>query len=125
MLDAGNYDIGRDGHFPELDRRELTSGELLARLLPGARVVKAFNTIWYRHLRDDGRPDAPPADRRAIPVATDDPAGKRLVFELAEQLGFAPVDAGSLADCRRQELGTPVFNKPVGPDRARELLDQA
>jgi predicted dinucleotide-binding enzyme len=123
VIDPGNYDIPRDGHNEELDRGEITTGQLLARQLPGATVVKAFNTIWFRHLLEDGRPDAPAADRRAIPVAADDPVAKQAVFRLVEELGFAPVDTGSLADCRRQELGTPVFNQAVGPDRARELLE--
>jgi predicted dinucleotide-binding enzyme len=122
VVDAGNYDIARDGHYSALDSDETTSGELLAAHLPGAKVVKAFNTIWYRRLRDEGRPDRRAADRLAIPVAGDDPAAKATIIALVDQLGFAPVDTGSLAESRRQEYGTPVFNKPVGPDEARSLL---
>jgi predicted dinucleotide-binding enzyme len=122
VVDAGNYDSGRDGHYESLDRGETTSGQLLAAHLPDASVIKAFNTIWYRRLRDEGRPDRPVAERLAIPVAGDDPAAKALVVGLVDQLGFAPVDTGSLAESRRQEYGTPVFNKPVGPEEARALL---
>jgi predicted dinucleotide-binding enzyme len=85
-------------------------------------VIKAFNTIWYRRLRDEGRPDQLVADRLAIPIAGDDPAAKATVAELVDQLGFAAVDTGSLADSRKQEYGTPVFKSAVGPDEARELL---
>jgi 8-hydroxy-5-deazaflavin:NADPH oxidoreductase len=122
VVDAGNYDIARDGHYTALDRGETTSGELLAAHLPGARVIKAFNTIWYRRLRDEGRPDRAAADRLAIPVAGDDPAAKATIIALVGELGFAPVDTGSLAESRKQEYGTPVFNKPVGPDEAQTLL---
>jgi 8-hydroxy-5-deazaflavin:NADPH oxidoreductase len=122
VVDAGNYDIGRDGHTAALDRGETTSGELLAAHLPGAKVIKAFNTIWYRRLRDEGRPDRPAADRLAIPVAGDDAAAKATVVALIDQLGFAPVDSGSLAESRKQEYGTPVFNQPVGPEEALRLL---
>ncbi|MFD1151469.1 NADPH-dependent F420 reductase [Saccharothrix hoggarensis] len=122
VVDAGNYDIYRDGRYPQLDRGETTSGQMLAEILPGARIVKAFNTIWYRRLRDEGRPDRPAAERLAIPVAGDDPEAKAAVFALAEQFGFAPVDTGTLAESRRQEYGTPVFNKPVGPADAEALL---
>jgi predicted dinucleotide-binding enzyme len=122
VIDAGNYDPYRDPAVPELERGETTSGQLLAAHLPGARIVKAYNTIWWRRLREEGRPERPVAQRLAIPVAADDQAAKDLVFALTEQLGFAPVDAGSLADSRRQEYGRPVFNQPVGPDRAAELL---
>jgi 8-hydroxy-5-deazaflavin:NADPH oxidoreductase len=122
VVDAGNYDIARDGHYASLDRGETTSGQLLAAHLPAAAVIKAFNTIWYRRLRDEGRPGRPAAERLAIPVAGDDPAAKATVFALVDQLGFAPVDTGSLAESRRQEFGTPVFNQPVGPDEAIALL---
>jgi predicted dinucleotide-binding enzyme len=122
VIDAGNYDIGRDGRYPRLDSGEITSGELLAEHLPGAKVIKAFNTIWYRRILTEGRPDQPAAGRLAVPIAGDDAAAKATVVALTEQLGFAPVDTGSLADSRKQEYGTPVFNQPVGPDEATALL---
>ncbi len=48
VVDANNYYAQRDGQIPELDSKAATSTELLARHLPGARVLKAFNTINYR-----------------------------------------------------------------------------
>ena len=45
VIDSNNYYPDRDGNFPELDNGEVTSSELLARHLGGARIVKAFNTI--------------------------------------------------------------------------------
>jgi predicted dinucleotide-binding enzyme len=122
VVDAGNYDVGRDGHVAALDSGETTSGELLAAHLSGAKVVKAFNTIWYRRLRDEGRPGRRAADRLAIPVAGDDSLAKATIVALIDQLGFAAVDTGSLAESRRQEYGTPVFNNPVGPEEAQSLL---
>ena len=122
VVDAGNYDIARDGHYPALDRGETTSGQLLAAHLSGATVIKAFNTIWYRRLRDEGRPERAASDRLAIPVAGDDPAAKATVVALIDELGFAAVDTGSLAESRKQEYGTPVFNQPVGPAEALTLL---
>jgi predicted dinucleotide-binding enzyme len=44
VIDANNYYPSRDGQIGELDRGEIGSSELLPRSLPGARVVKAFNT---------------------------------------------------------------------------------
>jgi predicted dinucleotide-binding enzyme len=125
VVDANNYDIYRDERDPRLDRGETTSGQLLAAHLPDATIVKAFNTIWYARLLNEGRPDRPPAERLAIPIACDDPAAKRTVAALIDQIGFAPVDNGALADSRRQEYGTPVFNQPVGPDEAIVLLGKA
>ena len=44
VLDAGNYYPERDGRIAALDDGSTTSSELLAARLPGAHVVKAFNT---------------------------------------------------------------------------------
>ena len=122
VVDAGNYYPQRDGQIADLDSGKLTSSEWLAGLLPGARVVKAFNTIHWEHLRDLGTSDA---DRRAIPVAGDDPSAKSVVTDLIDQLGFAAVDTGSLADSWRQEPGTPVYGAEVGPGEAGSLLASA
>src|SRR5947207_704896 len=54
LVDAMNYYPERDGHIAPLDSGESTSSELVAARLPGARVVKAFNTIWFEHLKTKG-----------------------------------------------------------------------
>src|SRR5436190_230751 len=45
VIDTNNYYPSRDGQFEELDNDTTTSSELLARHLPGASVVKAFNSM--------------------------------------------------------------------------------
>jgi predicted dinucleotide-binding enzyme len=122
VVDANNYYPQRDGQIPELDSKSATSTGLLARHLPDARVLKAFNTINYAHLRDRGRPDAPAAERFAIPVAGDDAAAKAVLAGLIDEIGFSAVDAGTLADSWRQEPGTPVYGAEVKPDQAVALL---
>ena len=119
FITASNYYPGRDG---EVEHGGLTSSELVQRHLPGARVVKAFNTIYYERLRDNGRPGAPPEERETIFISGDDAEAKALVSGLIEEIGFAPVDAGTLAGSRRQEPGSPVYNVSMKPGRAREML---
>jgi predicted dinucleotide-binding enzyme len=75
-----------------------TSSEETLKRLQGARLVKAFNTIYYRRLATEGRTNAPIEDRYAIFVAGDDEEAKAIVMKLIEQIGFAPVDTGSLHD---------------------------
>jgi 8-hydroxy-5-deazaflavin:NADPH oxidoreductase len=94
----------------------------VARGLPGARLVKAFNTMYYRRLADEGRTGAPSGDRLAIPVAADDAEAKAVVSGLIEEIGFAAVDGGTLAESRHQQPGSPLYNNPVGPKEAAELL---
>jgi predicted dinucleotide-binding enzyme len=108
---GGTYDLG-----------DSTSSEETRKRLPGARLVKAFNTIYFRHLATEGRTDLPEDDRRAIFVASDDPAAKSTVAALIRQLGFAAVDAGTLHDGRHLEPGSPVYNQQMSAREARERL---
>ena len=119
FITASNYYPARDG---EVEHGELASAEVIQQHLPGARVVKAFNTIYFVRLGENGRPGAPVEEREAIFVSGDDEEAKGVVSGLIEDIGFAPVDAGTLAESRRQEPGSPVYNVAVNPARAREML---
>jgi predicted dinucleotide-binding enzyme len=95
-----------------IDLAGSSSGEETARRLPGARIVKAFNTIWCEHLANRGRTDLPLAERHAIFLASDDANAKALVSRLIDEIGFAPVDTGSLREGgRRQEPNTTLYGK--------------
>jgi 8-hydroxy-5-deazaflavin:NADPH oxidoreductase len=84
-----------------------TSSEEVQKRLPGARLVKAFNTIYYHHLATLGS-TALPLDRRyTIFVAGDDAEAKQVAAKLIEEIGFAPADTGSLRQGgRKQEPGS-------------------
>lgn len=125
VVDAMNYYPARDGRIPRLEGDgAIGSSELVAEHLAESLVVKAFNTIHYARLRDEGRPAGEPG-RLAIPVAGDEPAAKEVVGGLISEIGFDPVDAGALADGRRQQPGTPVYNQPLTADEARAALAAA
>lgn len=122
LVTASNYYPGRDG---EIALDGLTQSELIARHLPGARVVKAFNTMHYERLRDEGRLDLPAGERLAIFLAGDDEPAKGVVARLIEDIGFTPVDTGSLRDGgRMQEPGSPIYNVPLTGDEAWERLGE-
>jgi len=70
--------------------------EDLTELLPGARVVKAFNTIGFENLTT-ARSRRVPA---AMFVAGDDADAKRVAMDLATELGFVAEDAGPLANAK-------------------------
>jgi predicted dinucleotide-binding enzyme len=107
------------------DLGERTSSEITRTLVPGARVVKAFNTIYYRRLAADGKPRGAEG-RLAIPVAADDAGAKAVVMQLIDEIGFDAVDSGNLHDGgRRQQPGTPVYNQPFDASEAREALARA
>jgi predicted dinucleotide-binding enzyme len=113
VIDTCNYYPRRDGQVPELDARELTESQYLARHIPGARVVKGFNNIFFKHLLNLTRP-AGAADRTYLPIAGDDAAAKETVTSFLDSIGYAAVDAGTLADSWRQQPHTPVYGAPYG-----------
>ena len=119
FITASNYYPGRDG---EVEHGGLASSELIQNHLPGARVVKAFNATYFVRLRDNGRPDAPVEEREAILLSGDDEEAKGIVSGLIEEIGFAPVDVGTLAESRRQEPGSPAYNVAMRPAEASEML---
>ncbi|MDX6327806.1 MAG: 8-hydroxy-5-deazaflavin:NADPH oxidoreductase [Streptomycetaceae bacterium] len=114
VIDTCNYGPERDGPIPELDDKSLTSSALLLRYLPDAVLVKAFNNIFYKHLRSLGRPVGA-ADRSYLPIAGDSAEAKATVAEFIDSIGYSVVDTGPLADSWRQETSTPVWGTPYGP----------
>ncbi len=123
VIDAMNYYPQRDGQISELDRGEATSSELLQRHLPAAKVVKAFNTIYFRHLAENGDRDGGD-DRQVIFIAGDDEEAKGAVTRLVEEIGFAPVETGTLAESAIQQPGAPIYNQPMTAAQAREALQR-
>ena len=109
---GGTYDLG-----------DSTSSEEVQKRLPGARIVKAFNTMYYKTLATEGRPGRPESERLAIFVAGDDAEAKQVVTTLIEDIGFAAIDTGRLREGgRRQEPGSPIYNKPMTTPEARNAL---
>ncbi|HEX8102293.1 MAG TPA: NADPH-dependent F420 reductase [Solirubrobacteraceae bacterium] len=121
VIDATNYYAGRDG--AELDPGEESSSALVAGKLAGARVVKAFNTLYAESTATEGRPDAPEDDRLAVLLAGDDEDAKATVAGLVRDMGFAPVDHGSLREGgRAQEPGTPLYGAQLTGAETRAAL---
>jgi len=76
-----------------------SAGEQVQRLLPQARVVKAFNTIGFNVM-------ANPAfgDRRALMyIAGNDADAKAKVLDLARAIGFEALDLGDITQSRLLE----------------------
>lgn len=121
VIDADNYSPDRDGHIAELDDDLTTSSELLAALLPGARVVKALNTMRSQRLAHEAHPRGA-RERLAIPISGDDEDAKDVVSQLVDDMGFDPVDIGTLAQSARQQPGSAVYDVPLHAGELRERL---
>ncbi len=123
VIDTTNYYPERDGTITELDRGSSTSSEMLAAHLHGARLVKGFNTIWFEHLKTQGRTDLKLSERRAIFIAGDDSEAKAVVAKLIEDIGFAAVDTGFLHEGGlTQQPGTEVYNEDLTSREAAKVI---
>jgi len=98
-----------------------TSSEEVAKIIPEARLVKAFNTMGANDLKNEAFKTG--KDRLAIFVAGNDQEAKRTVSGLIEDIGFVPMDTGSLRDGGRlQQPGSPIYNIRLTEDQARSSL---
>lgn len=120
VLDAGNLYPTRDGEVAE---KVLASGKgsglATASFLPGARVVRAFNTVWSETMKREAHRAG---DRVGIPLAGDDAEALQVAERLVRDAGFDPVIVGGLAEAGRFDVGTPVYNTGMsGPEVRRTL----
>ncbi len=106
VVDATNQFASLPPNPRIADLGDLTGSEYVASLLPGARVVKAFNALFAQYVAADPRHAA---GRQVLFLAGDDPDAKRTVERLADSFGFAPVDLGPLREGGRLiQLGGPL-----------------
>ena len=83
-----------------------TSSEVVASLVPGARVVKAVNTLPVALLASDPRQAG---GQRVLFLSGDDAEAKAQVGGILAKTGFATVDLGGLVSGGRlQQFGGPL-----------------
>lgn len=116
VIDTMNYYPQRDGHVAALDADTTTSSELLQAELPASQVIKAFNNIYFEHLRDLPRAPAA-ADRSALAIAGDDAEAKRRVTRVFDEIGYDTVDLGPLSEGWRIQPGTPAYGLMYATDQ--------
>ncbi len=104
-----------------MDLGETTSSEEVAKLLPGARRVKAFNTMHSDDLQSGAFKKG--GDQWTIFVAGDEAEAKHIASSLVTDIGFVPVNTGYLRDGRRlQQPGSRTYTKTLTEGQARTLL---
>jgi predicted dinucleotide-binding enzyme len=123
VIETNNYyPQQRDGRIDAIENGTPESVWVADHL--GAPVFKVFNGIFWKHLLERGAPSGTDG-RIALPVAGADGPAKQLVFDLVDQLGFEPVDGGTLDDSWRQQPGTPVYGKDYDAEGVRAALAEA
>jgi predicted dinucleotide-binding enzyme len=96
VIDPTNHYV-RD-EVPRL-ATETSNGEALQDALPGARVVKAFNTLSWRQMVDPDSSGGPVT----IPLVGNDEAAKATVADLVTGMGLEPIDLGPIQNARHVE----------------------
>ena len=124
VLDATNYNPGRDQPIEALINGSKTASELVAEHFKGAYVVKAFNVIPDKEIEKDVCPSGSPG-RRALPIAGDASHAKATVTSLLDQLGFDVVDAGPLSEGWRFDLGQPAHGVRLDSAALQQALAAA
>lgn len=88
LLDCTNPNFTAD----PTEQHPISGGEQIAKLVPGAKVVKIFNTTGWENMAD------PHYGSETVTMfyAGNDDAAKMIASQLASDIGFEPIDAGTL-----------------------------
>lgn len=103
VIDACNPFAARDGAIAD-EAIAQGAGVVSARLLPGARIVRAFNAVGAARM---GAVHETPG-KVGMPIAGDDAEAIRIASQLIRDIGFEPVLVGGLAMGKHLRPGTPL-----------------
>ena len=94
VIDATNHFVSFAPDFKLADIGDRASSEVVADSLPGANIVKSFNTLFFKILALDPKEGD---GRRVMFVSGNDASSKKEVSDVIASLGFAVIDLGTLA----------------------------
>ena len=116
VLDACNPIPARDGDIATWARNK-GAGLASAELLPGARLVRAFNAIGYSRLAVIAQRKG---ERTGMPMSGDDAGAIAVASRLVRDAGLEPVMVGGLAMGRYLIPGTPLAGEHA-PEKLRQI----
>jgi len=120
VLDAGNAVARRDGEDLAAEAKQEGIGVTSAKYLPGARIVRAFNSMGYRFFESEANRKG---DRMAIPLAGDDKDALSVASTLVHDAGFDPVVIGPLERARDFSQGAPLYGLQLTAAEMRQKAD--
>jgi len=116
VIDACNPFPARDGEVA-VWAREKGAGLASAELLPGARLVRAFNAIGFSTMAEAARRQG---ERIGMPMAGEDAAAIAVASRLIREVGYEPVLVGPLAMGKYLMPGTPLAGENT-PAKIRQI----
>ena len=120
VLDAGNAVAARDGSDLTAETKEEGIGLTSAKYLPGARIVRAFNSMGYQFF---GSQANRAGARMAVPIASDDKDALIIASTLVHDAGFDPVVIGPLARAKDFSQGNPLYGLQLTAAEMRQKAD--
>lgn len=118
LIDACNPFPNRDGEIADW-AREKGAGLASAELLPGARIVRAFNAIGAASMGSAYREPG----RVGMPIAGDDSQAIEVASGLIREIGYEPVLIGGLAMGKYLVPGTPLAGEHSAEEIRRIAAD--
>ncbi|KAA2239567.1 NADP oxidoreductase [Chitinophaga agrisoli] len=115
VLDATNHFVTYAPDFQLDNIGDRASSEVVLDHIPGARLVKAFNTLYFKVLELDPQE---PAGKRVLFISGNHADTNKEIAEIIETLGFSVVNLGSLATGGK-------LQQAKGPLAALNLLRKA
>ena len=120
VIDTSNPYPGRDGEIANQALKDPGGmGSFIASLLPGARIVRAFNTVYFADLKKTVNREG---EKIGIPIASDDEEGIQAAAELARNAGLDPVIVGGLGKSKLFDVGTAVYATSASAREIKEKL---
>ena len=120
VVDPNNPVPSRDGELGA-QAKEKGAAVSTAAILPGARLVRSFNSWGYSTMAREAHRPAP---RMAMPVAADDAATLKIGTQLVADAGFDPVPVSSLAASKAYDLGSSISGRILTAEEMRKALGQ-
>lgn len=118
VMDICNPIARRDGEdVVKWANEQGGAGLASAKLMPGARIVRAFNAISYRRVVDIAHR---PGGLVGVPIAGDDSKAITLAEGIIRGMGFEPVLVGGLAMGKYLLPGTPLAEEHT-PEEIRKI----
>jgi predicted dinucleotide-binding enzyme len=99
----------------------LGTGIIDQKLLPGTRLVKAFNTVNFGALKTEGHRSG---ELAGVPLSADDAKAMDVAKTLVTDAGFEPVVAGNLATAQIYDSYTPFHANGITATEVRRLLKE-
>jgi hypothetical protein len=122
LIDVSNPFPQRDGDIAkEVLESGQASSKYVANCFPHASLVKAFNTIYYKDIKEHAFRKK---EKRALPYAGSEKSALQIVREMIEKIGFEPIHIGPISESHPMDANQALFNNDLTANEIRKILEE-